>query len=126
MAASDLEKGKFFIYKGEVLQVMRKSLVNVGTHSHTKLVITASDLNGKKIRELVMGHNDRVEMIEVMKKKGTVLSIIGEKLQIMDSHSYETLDASCDKDLFSTLHEGDEITYVDYKEVRILGKTRQN
>jgi len=46
MLASDLDRGKFFEYKGQILQVTRRSLVNCGTHSHTKLVFTVVDVEG--------------------------------------------------------------------------------
>ncbi len=115
MVASDLERGKFFEYKGEVLQVLRRSLVNCGTHSHTKLVFTVCDINGRKDREITMGHNEKVDIIDIMKKKATVISKSGDSLQIMDAQSYETFDAACEAEILETLAVGDEITFIDYK-----------
>ena len=124
MIASDLERGKFFEHKGELLQVLRRSLVNVGTHSHTKLVITASDINGKKEREIVLGHNDQVDMVDVLRKRANVISKSPSLIQIMDPVSYATLDATCEPDILETLNEGDEVVYIEYKGVRILGKKK--
>jgi translation elongation factor P/translation initiation factor 5A len=124
MAASDLERGKFFEYKGEILQVMRRSLVNCGTHSHTKLVFTVCDINGKKEREITMGHNEKVDIIDIMKKKANVISKSDNGLQIMDAVSYETLDATADSDILATINEGDEVLFIDYKGVRVLGKKK--
>ncbi len=124
MSASDLEKGKFFEYKGDVWQVMRKSLISVGTHSHTKLVFTVCDINGKKERDITMGHNERVDMIDILKKKANVIAKTDSGLQIMDAVSYETLDATTEKDILESINEGDEIIYVDYKGVRVLGKKK--
>ena len=123
MIASNLERGKFFEHKGEIVQVVRKSLVNVGTHSHTKLVFTVCDIYGKREREVVMGHNDRVDDVDVVKKKATVISK-SDKVQIMDIQTYETLDAECDRDILETLIEGDEVGYIDYKGVKVLGKRK--
>jgi len=124
MAASELEKGKFFEYKGEVLQVQRRSLVNCGTHSHTKLVFTVCDINGKREREITMGHNEKVDMIDITKKKANVISKSENGLQIMDNVSYETLDATAEPDVLASIKEGEEIIYVEYKGVRVLGKKK--
>jgi translation elongation factor P/translation initiation factor 5A len=124
MAASNLERGKYFEHKGEILQVVRKSLVNCGTHSHTKLVFTVCDIYGKREREITMAHNDKVDMVDILKKKGTVISISEDKVQIMDPITYETLDASCEQDILETLKVEDEITYLDYKGVKVLGKKK--
>jgi translation elongation factor P/translation initiation factor 5A len=45
-------------------------------------------------------------------------------VQIMDASTYETLDGLCDPDILSTLNEGDEVTYVEYKGIRVLGKKK--
>ncbi|MBI3035555.1 hypothetical protein HYY71_04485 [Candidatus Woesearchaeota archaeon] len=35
--ASELERGSYFIYNGEPVRVLRKEVIVVGTHSHSKL-----------------------------------------------------------------------------------------
>jgi len=124
MVASSLERGNFIIYKNEVLQIQRRSLVNVGTHSHTKLVFTVCDLYGKREREITMAHNDKVDTVDITKKKATIIAKSGESIQIMDSVSYETLDATCDPEIIDTLSVGDEIIFIDYQGIKILGKKK--
>ena len=123
--AADLERGKFFVHKGELLQVTKKGVINVGTHSHTKLCLTACDVNGKREREVILAHNDKVDMVDVMKKKANVISISGGKVQIMDSQSYETLDAECEPEVLETLKVEDEIIFIEYNGVKVLGKKKQ-
>ena len=124
MSASDLERGKFFLHKGEVLQVIRKSLVSVGMHSHTKLVFTCCDIYGKRERDITMGHNDRIDMLDIQKKKASVISKSNNVLQIMDPVTYETMDATADTGVMDTLAEGDEVTYIDYNGIKVLGKKK--
>ncbi len=124
MVASGLERGNFFEYKGEVLQVLRRSLVNCGTHSHTKLVFTVCDIYGKKEREITMGHNDKVDMLDIIKKRANVLSKSNGFVQIMDAQSYETLDGTADPEIMDTLNEGDEVTFIEYKGIKVLGKKK--
>lgn len=124
MIASDLDRGKFFEYKNELLQVTAKNLVTSGTHSHTKLVFTVCNIQGKKERKITLAHNDRVDIIDIMKKKATIISISGKDVQIMDINTYETLDATADSQILSTLTEGDEIVYIEYKGFQVLGKKK--
>ncbi|MBN2368583.1 hypothetical protein JXC34_06185 [Candidatus Woesearchaeota archaeon] len=125
MAASDLERGKFFLYKGEVLQVIKRGIVNVGTHSHTKLVFTCRDIYGKREKVITMGHNDRVEALDLQKKKASVISKSENNLQIMDAVSYETLDAEADRDIMDSLEEGDEVVYIEYKGIKVIGMKKK-
>jgi translation elongation factor P/translation initiation factor 5A len=121
--AADLERGKFFDYKGEILEVTRKELVNCGTHSHTKLKLSVRDITGKRERVVTFAHNDKVDMIDVMKKTGTVVSKTASAVQIMDGQSYETLDAKGEPDVMASLSEGDEVLFLDMNgDVRIIGK----
>ena len=126
MAASDLERGKFFLHKGELLQVVRRSIVNVGTHSHTKLVFTCRDIYGKREKNITMGHNDRVDALDLQKKKATVVSKSANSLQIMDAVSYETLDAEAESNIMDSIAEGDEVIYIEYEGVKVIGTKKQN
>jgi translation initiation factor 5A len=123
--AADLERGKFFEHKGELLQVLRKGVISVGTHSHTKLSFTVCDLSGKREKEMILAHNDKVDMVDIMKKKASVIAKSGNSIQIMDAQTYETYDALCEPDILETLNEGDEIIFIEYKGVHVLGKKKQ-
>lgn len=122
MIATDLERGKFFEHKGELLQVTARNLVTCGTHSHTKLVFTVCNIMGKQEKKITLAHNDRVDMVDITKKKATIISISGNDVQIMDIQSYETLDAKVNSSILSSLVEGEEITYINYKGIQILEK----
>ncbi len=122
--ASDLERGKFFELKGELWQVLRKGVINVGTHSHTKLSFSVCDLSGKRERDIILGHNDKVDMIDIIKKKATIISKLDNRVQIMDVQSYETLDGDCEPEILETLNEGDEIIFIEYKGIKVLGKKK--
>jgi translation initiation factor 5A len=111
-SAGDVERGKFIEYKGDILQVVRKEVIAVGTHSHTKIKFTVVGLNSTGEKSLVMGHEDKVEILDIMKKVATVISKSQKGIQIMDVVSYETFDAEGDKHLLDELKEGEEIIYI--------------
>ncbi|MBN2422846.1 hypothetical protein JXB41_06470 [Candidatus Woesearchaeota archaeon] len=121
--ATELQKGKYFEHKGEVFEVTRKELVNCGTHSHTKLKIFAKALDGKSEKTMTFAHNDKIDIVDVFKKKATVISKTDDNVQIMDSISYETMDADAEQDIIKSINEGDEVIYVNVKnKVLILPK----
>ncbi|MCK5283208.1 MAG: hypothetical protein KAK00_07400 [Nanoarchaeota archaeon] len=123
--ASDLGKGKFFEYKGEIMQAVRKETVAYGTHSHSKLKLTVTDIKGKKEKVITLAHGDRVDILDIKKKTAQVISKTPKGVQIMDPYSYETLDATAEQEVINEINEGDEVIYVNYNNnVSILGKRR--
>ena len=113
--ATELERGNYFIHNGEPVRVLRKEVVAFGTHSHSKLKIFFQGLNEKAERNANFQHTDKVEVLEIIRKLGQVLSKNNNNIQIMDMVSYETLNASAPPDLINDLNEGDQITFVDIR-----------
>ena len=123
VSASELDRGSTFLYKGSLVKVTKKEVVAYGTHSHTKLKLFIEYLMTGKNDVITLAHQDSIELVNVMKKKATVIS--KNPLQIMDIVSYETLDATSDPDVLDTFNEGDMIVFVDYKGVvKVLEKSR--
>jgi len=121
--ASDLEKGNYFIYNGEPVRVVRKEVVSVGTHSHTKLKFYVQGLREKGERNVILQHSDRVDKIDIMRKQGQIIAKAGNKVQLMDSTSYETLDSNLTPELANEINEGDYVTFVELNgAVEILDK----
>ena len=122
--ASELERGNYFIYNGEPVRVLRKEVIVVGTHSHSKLKFYVQGLREKGERTVIFQHSDRVDKIEIMRKQGQVISKAGNKVQLMDNVSYETLDSSLPAELISDINEGDMVTFVELNgRVEILDKS---
>ena len=123
-SASELDRGKCFLYKGNVVKVDKKELVAYGTHCHSKLKFYIEDLFTGKKEAITMAHQDNVELVDVTKKKATVIS--KNPLQIMDIVSYETKDAEADKELLDQINENDIVIFVDYKgKIKVTEKGRQ-
>ena len=113
--ASELERGTYFIYNNEPVRVLRKELVAYGTHSHSKLKIYFQGLNEKSERTINFHHTDKVEIVDIVRKLGQVISKANNKIQVMDMVSYETFDANAPSDLFLELNEGDNVTFIELK-----------
>ena len=121
--ASELERGTYFIYNNEPVRVIRKEVIVVGTHSHSKLKFYIQGLREKGERAVIFQHSDRVDKIEIMRKNGQVISKTGNKVQLMDAVSYETLDSNLPAELTSDINVGDTVTFVEVNgRVEILDK----
>ena len=121
--ASDLERGKYFMYQGGIYKVNRKEVVAYGTHSHTKLKLYIQDLEGKGEKVINLSHTDRVDIVDIIKKTAQVISKTPQIIQIMDTHSYETFDVKVDPELKEQINEGDEVIFVHYNNmVKVLEK----
>ena len=122
-SAVELEKGNYFIYNGEPVRVIRKEVVSVGTHSHTKLKFYIQGLREKGERTVILQHSDRVDKVDIMRKQGQIISKASNKVQLMDSISYETLDSTLPPELANDINEGDTVTFIELNgAVEILDK----
>ena len=121
--ATELERGTYFIYNNKPVRVLRKEVIVVGTHSHSKLKFYIQGLREKGERTVTFQHSDRVEKIEIMRKQGQVISKSGNKVQLMDAVSYETLDSNLPPELADDVNEGDNVTFVELNgKIEILDK----
>ena len=123
--ASELKKGSYFIHNGKIVEVLRREVIAYGTHSHTKLKIYFKGLADRGEKNVNFHHTDSVEVLDITKKTANVVSKSNGKVQIMDSMTYETLDASAPAELLSELEEGNEVSFIDISgNVQIIEKIR--
>ena len=121
--AQELQRGNYFIYNGEPVRLLRKEVIVVGTHSHSKLKLYIQGLNERGERSITFHHTDKVEIVDIIRKLGQIISKSNNKVQLMDMISYETLDSNVDTELFNSLNEGDQVTFVNIDgNVQILEK----
>ena len=113
--ASELERGTYFIYNNEPVRVLRREVIVVGTHSHSKLKFYIQGLNEKSERSVNFHHTDKVEIVDIVRKLGQVISKTNHRVQLMDMTTYETLDVNTPEGLFNEINEGDQVTFIDFK-----------
>ena len=114
--AKDLRKGSCIFYNNELLRVTRKEVAAVGTHSHSKTKLFVQGLlQGGSERSFNLNHHDIIEEVDIIRKEASVISKLPDKVQIMDTHSYETIDAEIDSVLLSEINEGDMVTFIQFK-----------
>ncbi len=72
----------------------------------------------------MLAHQDKVDVLDVIRKSAQIISKTDDAVQIMDNRSYDTHDAKCSDELKEELNEGDEVIFVDIdSNVEILEKS---
>jgi len=117
--AKDLKQGNYIKLNNEILKVIRKEVVAYGTHSHSKTKLFIQGLFSKGEKSINLNHHDNVETVDIVRKEGQVIAKLPDKVQVMDSVSYETVDAEADNKLLEELNEGDTVTFINFE-----GKSR--
>ncbi|MBS3104856.1 hypothetical protein J4234_01215 [Candidatus Woesearchaeota archaeon] len=121
--AQELERGNYFIYNNEPVRVLRREVIVVGTHSHSKLKFYIQGLNEKGEKTVTFQHTDKVEIVDIIRKLGQIISKTSNKAQVMDMVTYETLDATASSEVLNELNEGDNVTFVELSgNVQIIEK----
>ncbi len=110
-----IKPGKYIVMDGVPCIVKDIKASAPGKHGHAKFRIEAVGIfDGKKRVEVKSSHT-RCEVPIIEKKTAQVLSINGDKVQIMDMTSYETfeLDMPNDEELRNKIEVGKDVVYWD-------------
>ena len=112
--AEDANVGMCVINRGEPSKIIKKEKVTVGTHMHSKTKLTIQGLESLRKEVLTLAHSDSLEEVEVINKKGQVISKIPpDQIQLMDLVTYETLSATATKAQFEQISEGSTVSFID-------------
>ena len=121
--AKELQKGMYISYNNEIFKVTRKEVVACGTHSHSKTKLFVQPLFGGGEKPINLAHHDSVDVVDIIKKEGQVIAKMAGKVQLMDTRSYETMDADVDDGLLKEISEGDNVTFISFRgQTRVLEK----
>ncbi len=109
--ATSLKVGGFVIFDGKACKVTSIEISKTGKHGHAKARIEAVGLtDNSKIIKVFPGH-DKVEVPIIEKETAQVLSIAGNKANVMDMKTYETFDLDIPDELQGQINEGDQVNY---------------
>jgi translation initiation factor 5A len=109
--ATEAKPGRYVIFDGFACVVKNLEISKPGKHGHAKCRIEAVAIkDSRKIIKVMPGH-DRIESPVIEKKNAQVLSIMGDKANVMDSESFETFDILIPEELKDKVKEGVNVTY---------------
>ena len=110
-SVGSLQKGSYVIVDGVACKVTDTATSRPGKHGHAKVNLMAVGLIDGKKRNLVLPGHDNVEVPIIEKKTAQVLSINGDKANVMDAETYETFDLDIPEELKGQVVEGGEVLY---------------
>jgi len=120
VSVSELQKGSYIVINGVACKVMDTQTSRPGKHGHAKVrLVAVGIIDGKKREEVMPGH-DSVDVPIIGKKNATILSITGNKANVMDAESYETYDMDIPEELQGQVKEGMTILYWEILDSKIM------
>ena len=120
--AKEVEKGNWIFYNNGLYLVKRKETVVFGTHSHSKTKLYLQSIKGSSEKPFVFSNHDKLEVADIVRKTGQLISKFEDKAQLMDTYSYETFDVTLDEES-ANFKEGDEVIFINFRgDIKILGK----
>jgi len=111
ISVSSLKKGSYIIYDGIACRVTSISISRPGKHGHAKSRIDAVGIIGGQKKIFVSPSHDKIDVPMILKKPAQVLSVSGDKVNVMDTETYETFDLDLPKDLKDVIKEGVTVIY---------------
>lgn len=106
-----LKVGGYVILEGKACTVRSIQTSKTGKHGHAKSRLEAvSVVDGQKIVHVAPSH-DKVDVPIIEKKTAQILSISGDKANVMDMESYETFDMNIPEEMKGEVKEGDQVLY---------------
>ena len=107
----EMRAGSFIVLDGAACRISDVSVSKSGKHGHAKFRIVAIGMLDNRKREVVMPSGTMVESPIIEKRSAQVLSVTGDKANVMDSESFETLDLKIPDELKDQGREGVSIIY---------------
>lgn len=112
--ATQVKTGTNIIVDGVPCSVKSIDISKTGKHGHAKCRIEAVPITGGNKKVFVVPGHDRLEVPNVDKRKGQILSKSDGKVSLMDLESFETLEVSCpDEGVLEQLEENGNCEYWD-------------
>lgn len=109
--AGGLRPGRYVVFDGEACLIKDIQTSKTGKHGHAKCRIEATKLKDGRNVVKVMPAHDKVDIPVIHKKNAQVLTVNGDKANIMDMESYETFDIKISEELKDKVKEGLQVHY---------------
>ncbi|ENN95807.1 translation initiation factor IF-5A [Methanocaldococcus villosus KIN24-T80] len=117
-----LKVGQYVMIDGVPCEIVDISISKSGKHGGAKARVVGIGIFDKVKKEFVAPTSAKVEVPIIDRRKGQVLAVVGDTVQIMDLQTYETLELPIPEGL--ELEPGKEVEYIEavgqYKITRVF------
>ena len=124
VSVGTLKKGNYVVIDGAASTVVDTQTSKTGKHGHAKVRLSAVGMLDNKKRDVIMPGHDNIEVPIIDKRSAQVLTVQGDKANVMDSESYETFDLTIPEELKSTVMEGMVVQYWDIMGEKTMKQVR--
>jgi len=105
---------------GDACRITEYDTSKPGKHGSAKARIVGVGIFDGQKRPHVGPVSQQIHVPLIDKRAGQIISIVGSKIQVMDSESFETIDVDLiEEELEGTLQQGDDIEYWN-----VMGRTK--
>lgn len=116
----ELRPNGFVIIDGDPCRVEKVDVSKSGKHGAAKARVDVIGLMDNRRRSIVKPADETMDVPIVIKKKGQVLAIVGNKAQIMDLTDYSTLELEIPEERKEDVKQGEEIFYFEVCDIKTL------
>jgi len=105
---------------GDPCRITEYDTSKPGKHGSAKARIVGVGIFDGQKRPHVGPVNQQIHVPLIDKRAGQIISIVGSKIQVMDSETFETIDVDMiEEELEGTLQQGNDIEYWN-----VMGRTK--
>jgi translation initiation factor 5A len=126
VSVGSLQKGNYVVIDGAACRVSDTQTSRPGKHGHAKVRLTAVGILDDKKRVIVMPGHDSIESPIIEKKTAQVLSVQGNKANIMDTETYETFDLDIPEELKADCVDGCNVLYWVVLDTKVMKQVKQS
>lgn len=117
---NDLKEGSFVVIDDVPCRVDKVQMSTTGKHGHAKFRIEAIGLFDNRRKSLIAPSHEEVSIPIILKKQAQVLSVVGDKAQLMDLQTYETIELDIPEEMKEKTQPGGEVAYFEVLGIKTL------
>jgi translation initiation factor 5A len=116
----ELKPNGFVIVDDVPCRIEKVDVSKSGKHGAAKARVDVIGLMDNRRRSIVKPADETMDVPIVVKKKGQVLAIVGNKAKIMDLSDYSMLELDIPEERKEDVKQGEEIFYFEVCDIKTL------
>lgn len=116
----DLKSNSLVLIDGVPCRVEKVDVSKSGKHGAAKARVDAIGIFDDRRKSLVRPADDTIEVPILEKKRGQVVSITGNKAQIMDLNDFSVYELDIPEERKEAIRQGEEVDYFEIVGVKTL------
>lgn len=108
----ELKENRYIIIDDEPCKIVSITTSKPGKHGEAKARIEAIGVFDNQKRSVIFPVRHKVAVPMIDKRVAQVISVMGNKAQLMDMETYETFEMEIPEEFMGKLKEGEEIQYL--------------